>query len=267
MTFHLISYILSRVAFVGAHLVVAYWFNFLLNDPFNLGTSTLDSKHVKPEGKCKPLILENLYFDLFLFGLWWAQHSIMARDAYKRAVGLWQHPVERPLFAVFATIFWFITIYYWRPITDCTAWNPLAVPLPILALSATIITTGSLLIVGFLWTLPGHVFGTDRYQYDTGKYPAGVIIRSFPYGLVRHPAAAGFLWIYWSLPAYTPNHILLASLWTVFILIGTLVFEEGGLRGESEFGKQYDKYAREVSAFYPNFRSIKAFIGLSHHRD
>jgi len=262
MAFHILSYIFSRIAFLGTHLVFVYWLNFLLDDPFNLGTATLDTKHVKPEGQCKPLILENLYFDLFLFSLWWAQHSIMAREAYKKAIGLWQHPLERPLYAVFATLVWFIFVHFWKPITDCSTWDPFSISLPVWAVSGTIIAAGSLLIVGFLWTLPGHVFGTDKYLYDQGQYPTGKIIRGFPYGLVRHPAAAGFLWIYWSLPSYTPNHILLASLWTLFILVGTLVFEEGGLRGETEFGKQYDKYAKEVSAFYPNFGSIKAILGF-----
>ncbi len=52
--------------------------------------------------------------------------------------------------------------------------------------------------------------------------------------------------MYWALPAYTYNHVLLASLWTVFILVGTLVLEEGGLRSQDEFGRAYSAYAREV---------------------
>jgi len=82
------------------------------------------------------------------------------------------------------------------------------------------------------------------------------LITSFPYGLVRHPAASGFLWMYWFLPAYTPTHILLASLWTIFILVGTLEFEEGGLRGEDEFGKAYVEYSKNVAALYPTPKAI-----------
>jgi len=52
--------------------------------------------------------------------------------------------------------------------------------------------------------------------------------------------------MYWSLPAYTANHLLLATLWTVFIVIGTLVFEEGGLKGDDEFGVKYHAYSQDV---------------------
>ena len=107
------------------------------------------------------------------------------------------------------------------------------------------------------------MFGTGKYRYPQGQSPKHAdIIRGFPYGLVRHPAATAFLWSYWALPAYTPNHILLASLWTVFIVVGTLVFEEGGLRGESEFGRNYLEYAKEVPAFYPTPSGVqKTFFG------
>jgi protein-S-isoprenylcysteine O-methyltransferase Ste14 len=244
--------------------VFFYWLSFLLNDPLNIGTNTLDSKTVQPPGKCKPIIQENLTFNLLLFGAWWASHSILARKAYKVAVGLWESPLERPLFAVIATIMWGLNVVLWRPITDCVRWNPLTVPLHIWAISGTIILLATLLIVGFLWVLPDHVFGTGKYRYDAGKIPKGDILRGFPYGLVRHPAATGFIWFYWALPAYTPNHIFLSSLWTVFIVVGTLVFEEGGLKGGDEFGKKYMEYRNEVSAFYPNLTALRNFFGGSH---
>lgn len=74
--------------------------------------------------------------------------------------------------------------------------------------------------------------------------------------------------MYWALPAYTPSHILLASLWTVFILVGTLVFEEGGLRGPDEFGKKYDAYAKEVAGLYPKPSCIFSLLagGESPHK-
>lgn len=72
----------------------------------------------------------------------------------------------------------------------------------------------------------------------------------YPPSRSRHPAAAGFLWMFWALPSYSTNHIFYALQWTVFILIGTL-FEEGGLVREDAFGKQYAKYKKQVSAFIP----------------
>ncbi len=81
--FHLPSYLLSRFAFVGTHLVFLYWLNFLLNDPLNLGTNTLDFKPPAPGPTCRSFIWDNFTHDLMLFGLWWGTHSIFARKAFK----------------------------------------------------------------------------------------------------------------------------------------------------------------------------------------
>jgi len=260
--FHLLSFLLSRFAFLGTHVVFLYWFLFLLNDPFNLGVNTLDVKEIKPPSSCNALIQENVVFDLALFALWWASHSVLARDFYKKAVGLYEHPLERPLFAAIATVTWGLNVYFWRPITDCERWDPLEVPISIWFLSGTLIALAFGLIVGFLWVLPDHVFGTAKYKYAQGQFPKGDIIRGFPYGLVRHPAATGFLWAYWSLPAHTKNHVFLAVLWTIFIVVGTLVFEEGGLQTNGEFGRGYLAYRKEVPAFYPSWKGLQIFLGL-----
>jgi len=254
--FNLPSYLLSRFAFIGTHLVFAYWLNFLLNDPFNLGTNSLDYKVIKPAATCTPIIYDHVKFDLVLFTLWWASHSIPARKVFKQTLGLWEHPLERPLFAAVATIDWGLNVVYWKPITDCSRYDPLEVSLVSWAVRAVIIGIGFVILVGFLWVLPDHVFGTAKYKYPQGKFPhSGEIFLDFPYGLVRHPAATGFLWAYWAIPAYTPNHLFLASLWTIFIIVGTQ-FEEGGLRGNDEFGKKYAVYKKEVAAFCPYPSSV-----------
>jgi len=260
--FHLLAYLLARFGFVATHVVFLYWVNFLLNDPFNLGTNTLDYKVVKPPGECTPFIWDNAIVDLELFALWWGSHSILARNAVKKALGLYEHPLDRPLFAAIASVVWGVNVFYWRPISDCQAWNPLNITPFVWAISGTIIVLGALLIVAFLWYLPDHVFGTAKYLYPPHKFPKSTeLIQGFPYGLVRHPAASGFLWIYWSLPAYTYNHLFLTVLWTIFILVGTLVFEEGGLKGSGEFGRKYLAYKQEVPAFCPYPSNILKVFG------
>jgi len=261
--FNTLSYLLSRFAFLGTHLVFVYWLSFLLNDPLNLGTNTLDVKVPQPAATCTPFIQENIVYDLGLFALWWGTHSFLARTFYKKAVGLVEHPIERPLFAAIATIAWGVNVLLWKPITDCERWYPLELPLSRWFVHGPIIGLAVVLVVGFLWLLPDHVFGTAKYQYPQGKFPHHSILGGFPYGLVRHPAASGFLWAYWALPAYTTNHIFLASLWTVFIVVGTLVFEEGGLKNDKTgFGKQYLAYRKNVPAFYPSVNGLLELFGL-----
>jgi len=254
--FNFLSWALSRLAFIGTHVVFFYWVNFIFNDPLGVGGNTLDPRVVPGPGTCRPFIQDNFVRDLGLFAVWWGTHSLFARKAYKQAVGLWAHPLERPIFATIAWIVWGAGIHLWRPITDCQRWNIFEVSPRILAPSLTVFALGALLVVGLLWSLPDHVFGTNKCRFAPGTFePKGKIIYNFPYGLVRHPAAAGFLWMYWSLPAYTNNHLFLAILWTVFILAGT-AFEEGGLKSSDSFGPDYVKYKTEVNAYIPKLSSI-----------
>lgn len=262
--FNLPSYILSRFSFLFTHFIALYWVNYLLNDPFGLGGNTLDFRpsKIEPPSECNPLIIENVQFDVLLFSLWVVTHSGLARKKYKEIVGLVDHPLERPLFAAIAPVIWGINIHFWKPISTCHRWDPLSTPLPVAALSGVIGTLALLLILTFLWLMPDHVFGTGKYKYPQGQLPHGKISYGYPYGLVRHPAATGFLWIYLTLPSPTPNHFLLAGFWIVYILIATLVFEEGGLKSSDEFGQEYAQYRAQIPAFYPRPAGVLALLGL-----
>jgi len=266
------AYLLSRIAFVGTHLVVVYWIVFLFNNPLNFGPifglewNTLDDTTPLPANACTPIIWDHVVYDVAIYMIWVGQHFIMARKKYKQLFGFWGtsffQPVERPIFACAAFVCWAVTLIYWKPITDCKGWDPLAVSPLVWVGSGIMISICLFEILGLLYTLPHHVFGTDRWKYPAGQYPVGKLITTFPYNLVRHPAASGFIWFYWFLPAYSPSHILLALLWSAFILIGTLVNEEGGLHGPDEFGQQYQEYCTHVSALYPNIESLKRAFGI-----
>jgi len=262
--FNFPSYILSRFSFVFTHFVALYWVNYILNDPFGIGGATLDFRpeEILPASKCNPIITENVQFNSFLFSLWVVSHSGLARNKYKELVGLVDHPLERPLFAAVAPIVWFINIHFWRPISNCDRWDPLSTSLPVAVISGIIGTLALLLVLSFLFMMPDHVFGTSKYKYPPGKLPHGVISYNYPYGLVRHPAATGFLWIYLVLPSQSPNHLLLAAFWIVYIVIATLVFEEGGLKSSGEFGAEYLAYRAQVPAFYPRPSAIAALLGF-----
>jgi len=224
---------------------------FLLNDPLKLGTNTIDPA-ITATHHCRHFIMDNALWNVGVFvAVFFFPHSFFARKSVKTALGLWRHPLERPLFATLAWIGWFVSIYLWRPVSDCARFDVFKVSPMVAGITVPIFAFSALLLVGFLWALPDHVFGTARYQFPPGTIPAPTsVIRTFPYGLVRHPAATAFLYMYWIIPSYTANHIFLSAMWTVFILLGTW-FEEGGLQGHDEFGKSYLAYRKEVSAFVP----------------
>jgi len=234
---------------------------FVLNDPLNLGLPTLDAKgSVSPT--CTTFDWAAFQFNALVFlVVWWGPHSLLARASVKKALGLHGTALDRPLFAAIAPFTWLYTLLSWKPIDTCARFNILTDVSPVRHIvSAVLFAFWNIELLGLFYLLPNHVFGTDLHTWPDGKQPKGKpeIIWTFPYGLVRHPAAAFFLWAYWiMIPNYTTNHIVLASFWTVFILLGTLVFEEGGLRGDEEFGPKYLDYASKVNPFWPSLWSIK----------
>jgi len=247
------AYYISRFNFIAVHLfTVFYWFPFLFNNPLNFPiVNTLDAKVPLPADKCTAFDVDALKSNvcLWLF-VWWLPHSVLSRRVVKQFLGTWEHPIDRPMFGVFACCGISIWTHFWRPVTNCVKWNVFAVNPVILLLSGAVIAFALFLILGFFWRMPDHVFGTSRHR--TLLKPAKhKLFVTFPYGMVRHPAAAGFIWMFWAIPNWNPNHLLYATLWTIFIVVGTH-FEEGGLRGpQGEFGADYAKYADQVGMFFP----------------
>jgi len=247
------SYYVSRFNFTAAHLfVVFYWLPFLLNNPLNFPlVNTIDAKEILPAETCTQLDTDALKVDLCLwFFVWWLTHSGLSRRVVKQALGLWEHPFDRPFFGVVACTTLVTWTHFWQPITNCEKWDVFATPWYLLALSAAVAAFCFFLILGFFWTLPDHVFGTSRHEVRKTAFKPE-LITAFPYGMVRHPAATGFLWFFWALPNYSPNHILYAACWTVFIAVGTS-FEEGGIVSSAgDFGPIYEEYRKQVGMFFP----------------
>lgn len=264
-----ISYILSRVDFVLAHIVFAVWVIFITNDPLNfreyasfLNTMDVDAADIDEDGVIDYAAMKHNIKVFLLF--WWLPHSALSRNVVKKALGLGpQHPLDRPIFSFIAPFSWYSTMYLWQPISAASRLDVTTITLKQYFWRAPIILTGLVETLGLFYLLPNHVFGTDRHEWARGNMPKEhKLIVKFPYNLVRHPAAACFLWVYWiGIPSYNANHILLASMWTVFIFVGTLLFEEGGLR-DHEFKQKYVDYSKKIYAFYPSMYAIKHNLGL-----
>jgi len=273
--FNPISFVLSRVAFIGTHIDFALWLIMLFNDPFDFNSklpswmprlATLDfpASQIVPEDKCTAIIRENALHDLFYFALWWGTHSILARRVVKQALGLLDHPIERPLYGTIAAFVWGLLIFQWKPITNCERWNLGDTSTLQWVLCAFFYIVGNVLALGVMWGLSDHVFGTQKYKYPQGQFPEQKIIKDkFPYGVVRHPGSTGVLYTILALPAYTMNHLFLGVMWTAFVLVGNLVFEEGGLVNEkTQFGRDYIEYRKHVCAFVPLPRSVMTVLGM-----
>lgn len=274
--FNPLAWVLSRYAFVGTHLSFAYATLAVTNDPLNITgltgipITTLDAKG--HSGECSSFDHNAFLWNIavFLF-VWWVPHSGLARTVTKKALGLLGHPLDRPIFAAIAATAWGLSVHLWKPIDTCSQPFDVFALQPVAAAGALVtFTVSSFFILSLLYILPHHVFGTSSHKFPPGHYdPHESIIVDFPYGLSRHPAAAGFFWLYFSLIALyfagytTVNQVVLALLWHVFIVAGTLAFEENGIsEGKDQFSIRYNEYHGRTGFLVPTLYSVKRCLGL-----
>ena len=86
----------------------------------------------------------------------------------------------------------------------------------------------------------------DRFRVEPAR-PTALVVRG-AYRWVRHPLYLAVLLMIWSYPVLTADRLLFNVLWTLWIVIGT-VLEERDLR--SELGDEYRDYQRDVPMLLP----------------
>lgn len=192
---------------------------------------------------------EALLINVALLGIFALQHSIMARQGFKRWwTKVVPEPVERSTYVLFSSAALILLFWQWRPLPG-TAW---AVASPILAdllwavfgLGWAIVLISTCLISHFdlfglrqVWT---HAQGT---KYESPAFTTPLFYRS-----VRHPLYFGFLLAFWATPVMSWGHLLFAVASTGYIVIGALL-EERDLR--AIHGQAYSDYQKRVPMLFP----------------
>ena len=190
--------------------------------------------------------------DLGLIGLFGLQHTIMARQGFKRGwTAIVPKPVERSVYVLFASIALLILFAFWRPIPQpvWTVEHPLAVSViwGLFVLGWLIVLSSTFLINHF------ELFGLKQvYQNLRGAAPSPPRFRQpFFYRLVRHPLYAGFIIAFWATPEMTLGHMLFSVGMTIYILIA-IPYEERDLVGA--LGDDYASYRGRVGMLFPRLR-------------
>lgn len=184
-----------------------------------------------------------------LLGLFAIQHSVMARQAFKR---WWTrfvpHSVERSTYVLFTSLVLFLLYWQWRTM-PAVVWN--------LTPAAARIGLHALFWLGWAFVLAGtfminhfDLFGLRQvYLVWRGQPYTDVEFRSpLLYRLVRHPLMLGFIVAFWATPTMTAGHLLFATATTGYILMA-LQFEEHDL--EAALGNQYRDYQSRVPMLLP----------------
>ncbi len=199
-------------------------------------------------GPAVPLT-EALLIDTLLLSLFAIQHSVMARQWFKRAwTKIIAQPIERSTYVLLASLVLSLLFWQWRPMRE-VIWdvqNP----------------TGRIVLQGLFWMGWGGVlFSTYLVDHFSlfGLKQVYLYLKGLPdeptpfktpvlYKVVRHPLYLGFIVAFWSTPRMTLGHLFFAAVCTAYIVLA-IQFEERDLM--EFYGDSYRKYRTQVSMLLP----------------
>jgi protein-S-isoprenylcysteine O-methyltransferase Ste14 len=198
-----------------------------------------------------PLLLA-VGINALLLGIFAVQHSVMARQGFKR---VWTRVVprhlERPTYVLAASLALILLLWQWRPIPR-VVWELHGAAAMLLSVTFWL-GWGLLLISTFLinhfelfglkqvWTY----FGEKQHKEAAFRTPA-------LYRVVRHPLYLGFVIAFWSAPRMTLGHLIFSIACTGYILLGIYFEERDLLRAH---GQAYRNYRDRVPMLVPFCKS------------
>ena len=199
-------------------------------------------------GAAGPLV-PSLIIDAVLLGLFAIQHSVMARQGFKR---WWTQfipkPIERSTYVLLSSLLLALLFWQWQPILS-VIWN---VTNPIGSLVLMVIFWAGWLLVLASTFVINHfdLFGLRQvYLFQKGKqYTELVFKKRLFYHFVRHPLLLGFMIAFWATPKMTLGHLVFAFATTAYMLIA-IQLEERDMA--NVHGDAYREYKREVSMLIP----------------
>jgi protein-S-isoprenylcysteine O-methyltransferase Ste14 len=187
--------------------------------------------------------------DLLLLGLFAAQHTIMARPAFKAVWTRWvPWHVERTTFVLLSTAILALMAWQWRPLPT-PVWR-IESPLAAALLAGLSLAGWGIVLVSTFLIDHVELFGLEQtVSYAMGRRhrPPTFKERLF-YRWVRHPLMLGFLVAFWATPAMSQGHLLFAVVTTAYILIAIRIEERTLVHLH---GDQYRDYQRRVSMVLP----------------
>ena len=191
--------------------------------------------------------------DLALITLFGLQHSVMARQGFKRA---WTKIVpkhaERSMYVLLASAALIVMFAFWQAI-PATVWE-IRAPLVRDVLALLFWVGWATVLVSTFLINHFELFGLQQaWMHLRQRECAPPRFRTpFLYRYVRHPLYLGFFLAFWSTPHMTAGHLLLAVGMSAYMLIA-IGHEERDL--VAFHGRDYEEYRGRVGMLLPRFRN------------
>ena len=188
--------------------------------------------------------LENILINLSLFLFFGLQHSIMARDWFKK---WWQNKIpkslERLTYLLFSSFAMALIILFWQPING-VIWDIRGTALAVFIRGISF--SGLVIVAISVFSLNAADF-SGWQQLKKSKNKPNFQTPLF-YKFVRHPIYLGFIISFWATTLLTIGHLVFSILMTIYIYIGA-TFEERNL--VKTFGDEYRNYQKNTGMIFP----------------
>jgi len=237
----------------GAVSYAAFFLTFLYAIGFlgNVGVpKSLDSGPVDPWQTA-------LAIDLGLLSLFAVQHSVMARQGFKRLLtGVIPEAAERSTYVLASSLALILLFWQWRPLGG-VIWDVQNSAGRALLYGAFGFGWGLVLFTTFVIN-HFDLFGLRQtWRAFRGQPQAGLrFVTPVLYRIVRHPLYVGWLFTFWSTPTMTATHLVFAVVTTAYILVAIQLEE----RDLMSMHPEYAAYRQRVPMLVPTLRPQAAAV-------
>ena len=192
--------------------------------------------------------VERLVFNTFISLAFFLQHSIMIRRHFRRRLSvLIPSYYQGAVYTVVSGIVLLALVAFWQG-SDIILFEVHGLPAVVMRAFYFLSIVG----IGWgMWSLRSiDMFGLDPIIENLRAKPSASIpftIRG-PYRWIRHPLYLFMIVLFWSYPCLTADRLLFNILWTIWVVIGTILEERDLV---DDFGDAYRDYQATVPMLVP----------------